>query len=98
MKSPHGVSCDVCSAPRSEAGASQWRMLMISIFRSMSVMGIYGWDDKMTDTADARHSCSNGCTQILVDRYLTTGTFEKPQFIEKPKAAAAVAEPAGGAA
>jgi hypothetical protein len=97
MKSPHGVFCDVCPTRRSEAGAGQWRMLMISVFRSMNVMGIYDWDDKMADTADAKHSCSNGCTQILVDRYLTTGTFEKPQFVEKPKAAA-VAEPAGGAA
>jgi hypothetical protein len=91
MKTPHGVFCDVCSVPRSEAG--QWRMLLISEFRDIRVLGVFDWDDKMADTANARHACSNGCTHTLVDRYLSTRSFDKPVF----KAAAAVAEPGGAA-
>jgi hypothetical protein len=92
MKHTSAFSCDVCG--RAKGAVNHWWMITPAraAMPGIGAMGlsagpqlpveqlvISAWNDELASDPAVRHSCGNGCTQKMLERWLATGIVETPR-------------------
>lgn len=73
--------CDNCGKRR-EPDTNHWYLIRVSLdaSRGPTFLQISKWDDEFAEFCATRHVCGAECRNILVERFFSTGSFEKPKI------------------
>jgi hypothetical protein len=74
MRHTSAFSCDVCG--RAKGAVNHWWIISPARAAEVEQLVISAWNDDLAADPVARHSCGNGCTQKMVERWLATGSLE----------------------